>query len=146
MVFTCETEKSDCDCVCLFLQNCINKLDIAVGARPLVTLYISSASCWIFSYFHIYSTIIKTKNSVKADIQSVENKRNGLKSVQKDVSEETHTSLKAKLRSKTPSIVIWHNIAKIKLFSGTISHYASYEPEAYLGPSQKPMKEHFCKK
>ena len=52
MVFTCETEKSACDCVCLFLQNCINKLDIAVGARPLVTLYISVQAV---EYSHIFT-------------------------------------------------------------------------------------------
>ena len=41
---------------------------------------------------------------VKAEVQSVENKQKGLRSVQKDVSEETPTSLKSKL--KTPRIVL----------------------------------------
>ena len=34
---------------------------------------------------------------------------------------------------------------KIKLFSGTILHGASNEPEVYLEPSETSMREHFCK-
>ena len=37
-----------------------------------------------------------TPESVKAEIKSVENKQKGLRSIQKDISEETPTSLKAK--------------------------------------------------
>ena len=37
------------------------------------------------------------------------------------------------------------NIAKENLFSGSISHGASNEPEVYLEPSQMSMREHFCK-
>ena len=44
------TEKSDCDLMCLLILHCKNKLDIAVGARPFVTLYFSSANCWIHFY------------------------------------------------------------------------------------------------
>ena len=33
-VFTCRTEKSNCDLVCLLLPRCKNKLNISVGARP----------------------------------------------------------------------------------------------------------------
>ena len=43
---------------------------------------------------------------VKAEVQSIENKQKGLKSVQKDVSEETPTSLKSKSKLKTPRIVL----------------------------------------
>ena len=34
---------------------------------------------------------------------------------------------------------------KIKIFSGTISHGASKEPEAYSEPSQISARKHFCK-
>ena len=34
---------------------------------------------------------------------------------------------------------------KIKLLNGAILHGASNEPEACLEPSQKSMREHFCK-
>ena len=36
-----------------------------------------------------------------------------------------------------------HKHCKIKLFSGTISHGVSKEPEAYLEPSQTPTRECF---
>ena len=44
------------------------------------------------------------QESIKAEIQSVENKQKGLRSIQKDVSEETPTSSKSKL--KTPQIAL----------------------------------------
>ena len=44
------------------------------------------------------------QESVKAEIQSVENKQKGLRSIQKDVSEETSTSSKSKL--KTPRVAL----------------------------------------
>ena len=44
------------------------------------------------------------QESVKAEIQSVENKQKGLRSIQKDVSEETPTSSKSKL--KTPQVAL----------------------------------------
>ena len=47
-----------------------------------------------------------TSYSVKAEIQSVENKQKGLKSVQKDVNEETITSSKSKLKAKLPRVVL----------------------------------------
>ena len=46
-----------------------------------------------------------TSEPVKAEIQTVENKWKGVKSTQKDVSEETPTSLKSKSKLKTPQIV-----------------------------------------
>ena len=47
-----------------------------------------------------------TSELVKAVIQSVENKQKGLKSNQKDASEETPTSSKSKSKLKTPWIVL----------------------------------------
>ena len=38
-----------------------------------------------------------------------------------------------------------HKYCKIKLYSGTISHGASNEPETYLEPSHRPRREHFCR-
>ena len=54
----------------------------------------------------VKKALVITSESVKVEIQSVENKRKGLKSIQKDVSEETLTSSKSKLKSKTPRIVL----------------------------------------
>ena len=42
-------------------------------------------------------------------------------------------------------LVVTYKSSKIKLFSVSILHGASNEPEAYLEPSQTSMKEHFCK-
>ena len=39
---------------------------------------------------------------------------------------------------------LWHK--DLKVFSDTISHGVSKEPEAYLEPSQASTREHFCKK
>ena len=41
--------------------------------------------------------------------------------------------------------LLCHKYCKIKLYSGTISHGASNEPETYLEPSHRPRREHFCR-
>ena len=47
-------------------------------------------------------------------------------------------------RRWTDELVI-HKYCKIKLFSGTILHGASKEPEAYLEHSQTSVRKCFCK-
>ena len=46
---------------------------------------------------------------------------------------------------KTKDEQVMTQYCKIKVFSGVILHGASYEPEAYLEPSQTSTRERFCK-